>query len=96
MKVRSVVSTTSAPSIWSTVAAISRPASSLAVSTVMSRRVCASSTEIRSIEPIVAPARPIALATWPSMPGRCAIRTRRTSEYCADVCAGAMRRGCYS
>ena len=29
------------------------------------------------------PASPIALATWPSMPGRWAISTRMVSEYCA-------------
>ena len=51
-----------------------------AASTVMSRSVCASSIAIRSIEPIVPPASPIAVATRPSMPGRWSIRTRRTNE----------------
>ena len=51
-----------------------------AASIVMSRSVCESSIAIRSIEPIVPPASPIAVATRPSMPGRWSIRTRRTNE----------------
>src|SRR4051812_9761142 len=84
MNVRSVRSTTSAPSTASMAAAIAPPCSSPAVSTVMSRSSSAPSTEIRSTEPIVPPASPIAVATRPSIPGRCAMRTRRTSENCAD------------
>ena len=63
-----------------------------AASTVMSRSVCASSIVTRSIEPIVPPASPIAVATRPSMPGRWSIRTRRTKENWADVGNGTGRR----
>src|SRR5688572_27581992 len=53
----------------------------------MSRSVWTSSTSIRSIEPIVPPALPIAVATRPSMPGRWSILTRRTNENwaCSDA-----------
>src|SRR3954454_14024940 len=54
----------------------------------MSRSVCLSSIATRSIEPIVPPACPIAVATRPSIPGRWSIRTRRTNENCADVGRG--------
>src|SRR3954454_25335691 len=54
----------------------------------MSRSVCLSSIATRSIEPIVPPACPIAVATRPSMPGRWSIHTRRTNENCADVGSG--------
>ena len=59
-----------------------------AVSIVMSRSVCASSIATRSIDPIVPPASPIAVATRPSIPGRWSIRTRRTNENWADVGSG--------
>src|SRR3954468_636680 len=54
----------------------------------MSRSVCLSSIATRSIDPIVPPACPIAVATRPSIPGRWSIRTRRTNENCADVGSG--------
>ena len=55
-----------------------------AASTVMSRSSLSSETSIRSTAPIVPPVLPIALATWPSMPGRWAISRRMVSEYCAE------------
>ncbi len=70
MNVRSVVSRTCAPSIASTAPARRGQSLESAVSTVMSRTVCATSTWTRSTAPIVPPASPIALATLPSMPGR--------------------------
>ena len=51
------------------------------VSTVMSRIVCSRWTCTRSTAPIVPPASPIALATRPSIPGRCSISTRRVRLY---------------
>ena len=51
-------------------------------------------TSTRSTAPMIPPASPIALATWPSMPGRWAISTRMVSEYWADgvmLMAGACR-----
>src|SRR3954452_2107937 len=58
----------------------------------MSLSVCTSSIAIRSIEPIVPPASPIAVATRPSMPGRWSIRTRSTKENWADVGNGTAGR----
>src|SRR5947209_9235303 len=89
--VRSVVSTTRAASIASMAATISSQCSGPLASTVMSRSVCSSSTLTRSIEPIVPPAAPIALATCPSIPGLWAISTRMVSENWADgVAATAL------
>src|SRR3954452_18784159 len=59
----------------------------------MSRSVCRSSSETRSTDPMVPPASPIAPATLPSMPGWCAMRTRRTKEYCAESVAMAADPG---
>ena len=50
---------------------------------------------MRSTAPMMPPALPIALATWPSMPGRWAISMRMVSEYWADgvmLMAGAYVR----
>jgi hypothetical protein len=80
-KVRSVVSTTRAPSIAATASRICAQCSWLEASTVMSRSVCSSSIETRSMDPIIPPARPIAVATLPSIPGRWAISTRIVREY---------------
>src|SRR3954469_2767606 len=80
-KVRSVVSTTRAAGSASIAARISSQCSGPRASTVMSRSVWWSSTLTRSTEPIVPPARPIAVATSPSMPGLCSISTRIVTEY---------------
>jgi len=53
------------------------------VSTVMSRIVWSRSTWTRSTAPIVPPASPIALATRPSIPGRCSISTLKVRLYWA-------------
>src|SRR4051812_150861 len=50
----------------------------------MSRSSLSSVTSMRSTAPMMPPALPIALATWPSMPGRWAISMRMVSEYWAD------------
>src|SRR5512132_3665482 len=50
----------------------------------MSRSSLSSVTSMRSTAPMMPPALPIALATWPSMPGRWAISIRMVSEYWAD------------
>src|SRR4051794_30237412 len=57
--------------------------SSPAVSTVMSRTVWRPSIALRSTEPMLPPASPMAVATRPSMPGRWSISTRRMIEYWA-------------
>ena len=91
-RVRSVASITVAPSTVPTASTISRPCSSPAVSTVMSRSVWPPSSETRSTEPIVPPASPIALATLPSMPGRWSISTRIVRENCAEVAPATSAR----
>src|SRR4051794_14952434 len=56
----------------------------------MSRSVCPPSIPIRSTEPMLPPASPMAVATRPSIPGRWSISTRRMIEYCAEtdaICA---------
>ena len=78
-----------APSTAPTASAIRCACSSPAVSTVRSRIVWTPSIELRSTDPMLPPASPIAVATRPSMPGRWSISTRRTIEYCAET--GGMR-----
>lgn len=82
-KVRSVVSSTLAPAIASTAAVRRGQSAASPVATVMSRIVCPSSIWTRSIAPIVPPASPIALATFPSIPGRSSISTRSVRLYWA-------------
>ena len=77
-----------APSTWSMAATICAPCSSPAVSTVMSRSVWPPERLTRSTEPIVPPTSPMALATFPSMPGRWSISTRIVKEYWAEVAPG--------
>jgi hypothetical protein len=79
-----VVSTTRTPSTASMAAVIASHWSWSAASTVMSRSSLSSDTSMRSTAPMIPPAWPIALATWPSMPGRWAISMRIVSEYWAD------------
>ena len=83
--VRSVMSTARAPSTVLTASKICCAWSSPAVSTVISRSVWPPSIPIRSTDPMLPPASPMAVATRPSMPGRWSISTRRMIAYWAET-----------
>jgi hypothetical protein len=89
-----VVSTTETPSSAPSAPTIWSQCSAPVASTVMSRSSTSSLTSTRSIDPIDAPACPIALATSPSMPGRSAISTRIVRLYWAEG-EGAICPGLY-